>query len=122
MYRSLESHDHTVRSGQTGNLRPLEAGFFHPLPAVRAGEVEPAGRFDEHVEAHQQPERILLPRVVDEGFVDDDRTLRGQRLIRLAEEQPLLVQIPVVKNMPHDDHVARRQRVLEEISGVKAQQ
>ena len=120
MYRSLKSHDHAVRSGQTGDLRPLEPSFFHPLSAVRAGKVESAGRFDEHIEAHEQPERILFPRVVDESLVNDHRALRGQRVIGLPEEHPLLVQIPVVKNVSHDDHVTCRQGVFEEISWVKA--
>ena len=56
----LESHDHPVRSGQWRNLRAFEPDVFHPFAAVCTGEVESAVSFNEHVEAHEQPESVQL--------------------------------------------------------------
>ncbi|HSL05888.1 MAG TPA: hypothetical protein VK901_20425, partial [Nitrospiraceae bacterium] len=67
----LESYDHAVRSGQTLYTRTLEPDVFHPLAAICASEVESAVGFNEHVQAHKQPERILLARVVNERFMHD---------------------------------------------------
>src|SRR5262245_51355656 len=71
-WAALISHHHPIRPRQPLHLRPPEPHFLHPFAAVRAGEVEPAVCFDEHVEAHEEPESILLARVVDEGFVHDE--------------------------------------------------
>lgn len=41
-------------------------------------EIGAAARFDQHLEAHQQAERVLASFVVDNGFIDDQRRLRRE--------------------------------------------
>ena len=76
--------------------------------------------FNEHVEAHEQPECVLFARVVDQGFMDDYRAAGRQDIVGLAKKHHLFVQVPVMENVPHDDHIALRQWIFEEIPWVKA--
>src|SRR5262245_44875321 len=62
---------HPVRPIQAFDAGTLEPDILHPLAAIHAGEVESPVGFDEHVQAHEQTESILLPCVVDKGFVHD---------------------------------------------------
>src|SRR4029078_10393108 len=100
----LESHDHTVRPDQALYAGPLDPDIFHPLPAVRPGEVESAMGFNEHIEAHEQPKGIVLTGVVDKGLVNDHRSAERQRVVGLAKEHHFFVQVPVVEDMAHDNH------------------
>src|SRR5450432_3201925 len=54
-----DADHHRVRPHQVLDARLAKAGFFHPALAVSAGVVESGRRFDQHVEAHHQAERIL---------------------------------------------------------------
>ena len=62
-----------------------EADFGHPRLTIGAGVIKAAPRFDEHVQTHQQAERIRAALIVDEGFVNNERAVRGQGVIRLAQ-------------------------------------
>ena len=57
--RLLDADDHRVGPDQVLDVALAEAGLLHPAAAVGAGVVEAAGRLDQHVEAHQQAERVL---------------------------------------------------------------
>src|SRR5262245_50196830 len=61
---SLDPDHHRVGADERHDAGLPEAGVLHPPPAVRPRVVEAAGRLDEHVEAHQKAERVLLPIVV----------------------------------------------------------
>src|SRR5688572_7314718 len=82
----LEADDHPVRSRQRLHEGPAIPCFLHPFAAIRAGEIEASVRFDEHVQTHEQAERILFPGVVDERFMHDQSAFRRERLVRLAQE------------------------------------
>src|SRR5687768_13709895 len=62
----LDTDDHRVGPDEVFDARLAEAGFLEPPAAVGAAEVEAAGRFDQHVEAHQQAEGVLPAFVVDD--------------------------------------------------------
>ena len=66
---------------------------------------------DEHVQAHEQPEGVLRPIVVDDGFVNNQGASLGQRVMGFLEERQLLLDVPIVKDVPHDEDVRRRERV-----------
>jgi len=51
--------------------------------------------------------------------MNDQGSSGCQRLIGLAKEHHLFVQVPVVEDMPHDDHITFRQWIFEEVSCVK---
>src|SRR5690349_14436126 len=51
--RLLDRDDHRIGAGERFDPRVAETGVAHPLLAVGAGVVEAAGRFDQHVQAHQ---------------------------------------------------------------------
>src|SRR5690242_20131764 len=53
----LDADDHRVGAGKVLDVRVAEAGFSKPALTFRARVVEPAGRLDQHVQAHEQPER-----------------------------------------------------------------
>ena len=68
------------------NTSFTETGFVHPSLAVRAGEIESTRRLNQHIEAHQEAERIFASFIVDQCFVDEQRSANRQRLIGLAQE------------------------------------
>ena len=88
-----------------------EARLLHPPLAVRARIVEASWRLDEHVQAHEQPEGVLRPVIVDDGFVDNQGASLGQRVMGFFEERQLLLDVPVVKDVPHDEDVRRGERI-----------
>src|ERR671932_1551129 len=57
-WRLLDAHDHRLGSGQRRHPGLAEPRVAHPGATLRPGVVEAARGFDEHVEAHEQPERI----------------------------------------------------------------
>ena len=101
------------------DARLAKAGLFHPALAVGAGVVEAAGGFDKHVQAHHQAERILGTVVIDDAFIDDERPASGEGFVRLANEQFLFLEIPVMEDVPHHDDVGARERIRKEASWVK---
>jgi len=56
-----------------------EPGVLKPSAAVGAGVVEPAFGLDQHVQAHQQSERVLASLVVDDGVVDYQRAIVSEK-------------------------------------------
>jgi len=96
-----------------------EARLLHPADAVGAGVVEATGRFDQHVEAHQQAEGVFLPGIVDDRVVNDHRAACGQGGIGLAQQHPLRLEIPVVENVAEQQDVGAWQVVLEEVAAVE---
>ena len=114
----LDADHHGVRPRQGFDVASGESDLGHPTPAVCASEVEPKS-LDEHVETHQQTECVLTPVIVDDRFMNDKRPTCGQGVERLLEQLTLLIEIPVVQDVAHDEHVGMRQRVGEEIPAVK---
>src|SRR5687767_12559549 len=92
-----------------------EAHLLHPPLAVRARIVEASWRLYEHVQAHEQPEGILRPVVIDDGLVDNQRAALGQRVMGFFEERQLLLDVPVVQDVPHDEDVRGGERIFEEV-------
>src|SRR5215469_5897127 len=117
--RLLDPHDHRVRPDQMLNSRLAESGFLHPRDTVCARVIEPAGRLDEHVKAHQKTEGIGAPFIVDEGIVGNECSAFREGLIRLSDQHLLLFKVPVVEDVSHHDHVYSRQRVCEEAAGLE---
>src|SRR5919112_204726 len=93
----LDPHNHRIGSGEVLNKGLPEPRLLHPPLAVRARIVEASWRLYEHVQAHEQPEGILRPVVVDDGFVDDQGAALGQRVMGFFEERQLLLDVPVVQ-------------------------
>jgi hypothetical protein len=44
---------------------PVDGSTAHPTLAGGTGNVETAGRLDQHVQAHQQTESVFAPLVID---------------------------------------------------------
>src|SRR6266545_3316844 len=59
---SLDPDDHGIWPHQPLHARVAKPGLPHPRHAVRARVVEAARRLDQHVQAHQEPERVLAAR------------------------------------------------------------
>ena len=82
---SFDANHHGVGADERFDVRLLESGFLHPTLTVSARIVEAAGRFDQHVEAHQETEHVAFPLIVDDRLVDDERPAGGQRFPGLSE-------------------------------------
>ena len=92
---------------------------MHPLGAFGRRVIGAAWRFDQHVQAHQQAERVLAAIVVDDCLVDDERAADWQSRISLVDQRPFLIEIPIVQHMAHDQHVGLRERVGKEVAGLE---
>lgn len=99
----------------------VEACLLHPSHAVDGGVVEAAVGLDHHVQAHQQPESVLPARVVDDRLVNDERTTLRQGVIRLGDQQALLLQVLVVQDMSHHQHVGPGQQIGKEVARVEGE-
>jgi hypothetical protein len=117
----LVGNDHGVAGYQRFDSQIAEAGFLHPSDAVRRREVEPTGRHDQHIEARQQTRGSGTPLIVDESFVNDERTVRWQRGLSLLQQHLLCWKIPIVQNAAHDDDLGGRQWVSKKIPRIELQ-
>ena len=99
---------------------PGEAYRSAPAIEIGTGEVECVPELDQHVERHQQAERVLAPRVVDDVLHDCERSARRKRVIRCFYEMHLLLEIPIVKDHSHRHDVGLRERLGKEIQGPRS--
>ena len=97
------------------DFKAFESHLAAPLAEVRAAEVEGFAEFNEHVQRHEQPLHILAPRIVNERFDGHQRAAGRQGVVGRADEVHLSLQIPVVQNHAHGDHVRLGQGFTEEI-------
>ena len=114
----FDADDHGFGADQMLHPGFAEAGLAHPGTTLGARIVESPGSLDEHVQAHQETERIL-PGFVNEPFEDDECPLARQRGMCLGNQHLLLDQVPIVEDVPHQQHVGGGQRVGEEIAGLE---
>jgi hypothetical protein len=63
-----------------------------------------------------RPAKFFPALIVNQVLVDDKRSAIGQRLIRLPQQRPLLVETPVVQDHPHDQHIRLREWFFEEVA------
>src|SRR5215510_1094211 len=106
----------TVGFVERNDLEPFEARFAAPVPEVGAREIERVAELNEHVQRHEQPEDVLAPRVVDQRLDGDEGTTGRQGIVGEADEVPLLLEVPVVEDHAHRDHIGLWQRVAQEIT------
>ena len=71
-----DDHGDRIRERLDAGLR--EPGFAHPSLAIGPSKVETTRGLNQHIQAHQQPLSVLAPFVIDDGFIDDQRSTRGQ--------------------------------------------
>jgi len=64
--------------------------------------------------------KIFTPLVIDQGFDGDERAAGRERIVGRADKLHLFLQVPIVQNHPHRDHVSLGQWVLKEIAGCNA--
>src|SRR3954467_3136201 len=117
----LQADHHGVGPHEVLGARAAESCVSHPSHAVGGGVVEAMLGLDEHVQAHQQSERVLGSIVVDNGLVDDQRAPLGQPVVCLPDQQPLLVQSPVVEDVSHQDNISFGELVCEEVTADKSE-
>ena len=99
--------------------RFAEPGLFHPTHAIRSGVIESGGRLDQHVQAHEQTESILGPVVVDDAFINDQRTPARKGFLGFANQELLFFQAPIVQDVPHHNDVSIGERIAEKTPRVK---
>src|SRR3954470_23335416 len=59
------------RAGERHDVYLFEPGLFAPSGEVAACEIKGVAELDQHVERHEQPERVLAASVVDDVLDDD---------------------------------------------------
>src|SRR5262249_28556610 len=116
----LDAHHHGVVADQVHDRGLAKPDLAHPACAVRAGVVEAAAGLDQHVQAHEETEGVPAALVVDDRLVDDQRASGIERRVRLAQEHSLLVEVPVVEDVTHDEDVGAGQGIGEEVPGLEA--
>src|SRR5437773_172660 len=100
--------------------RAAESHRGHPRAAIRSRVIEPALRLDQHVQAHKKPESIPPPIVIDDRVEHDERPAVRKRLVRLRDEPPLFVEVPVVEDVSHDENIPLWERIREEVPRLEA--
>src|SRR3989442_8057720 len=63
---------------------------------------------------------MLAALIINERLKDDQGATGGQCLIGLGHQPDLLLEIPVMEDLAHDEHIGGRQWVLEEVARVEA--
>jgi hypothetical protein len=106
---------HRIWPVEMFDARLFEAGLAHPGGALRTRVPEPAARLDQHIQAHQQPKGVGPALVVDDGVEDDERPVRRQSVVGLAEQHLLAGQVPVTQEMAQDDNVRAGKRLSEKV-------
>jgi hypothetical protein len=99
-------------AGEVEDFVAFESCFFAPAPEVRAAEIKRIAELDEHVEGHQQAEGVFAPLVVDDVFDGDERAVLRQRVVGRLDQLFLFLEIPVVQNHSHGNHIRFWQRSL----------
>ena len=112
----------TIESGPTsGSTRLwLKPAARIPTLAIASGIVEAAARLDQHVKAHQQPERVLTPVIVNNRFMHNQCAPDRKRLVGFGQERLFLFEVPVMENMAHNQDICSGQWILEEIARLEA--
>jgi hypothetical protein len=75
---------------ESGPARGSTSVSLKPTPRIHASksapvQSKPPVRLDPHVQAHEQPERVLPAPVVDDGVEDDERPVGRQGGVGLGE-------------------------------------
>jgi hypothetical protein len=83
-------------TSQMQDFVALEPRLSTPAPEVFAREVEGVSELDKHVERHQQAERILPPRIINEVLDCDEGPVVRQRLVGEPSEMFFPLQVPVM--------------------------
>jgi len=112
--------DHRGRPYERLDARFGKACLVQPLLTIGSRVVETTGGFYQHVETHEEPERVLSSRIVDDRVVDDERSTVRQCLICTRDQRALLAEIPVMKDMAHDDDVSFGEWITEKVAGLES--
>ena len=88
-WASFEADDHGMPINQGFGANSLKPGFLHPPGAVGTGEIETAVGRDQHIEARDQAGRVAAAGIIDQALVDDQRSARRKRLMRLRQQHLL---------------------------------
>jgi hypothetical protein len=96
-------------------LKP--ASFIHAMQSAPAWSNPPG---NQHIETHQQTERIAGTIVVNDGVIDDERAPWIQGCEGFGDQRLFLFVIPVVQNMAHGEDVDAGQILREEVAGLEA--
>src|ERR1700688_4807991 len=99
--RLLVRNCRTRRAFEMDHLKALKAYFAAPPAEIRPGIVEGIAEFDEHVQRHEQSEKIFAAGVVNQGLNSDQGAARRQGVVSCADQVHLLFQVPVVENHSH---------------------
>jgi hypothetical protein len=99
-------------AGEVENFVPFESCFFAPAPEIGAAKVKGVAKFDQHVERHQEAKGVFAPLVIDDILHGDERAVLRQRVVGRLDQLFLFLEIPVVQNHSHGNHIRFWQRSL----------
>jgi hypothetical protein len=90
-------------AGWTGERQDVylpEACLFAPCGEVGAREVKRVAELDQHVERHEEAERVFAAGVVDDVLDDDVGPALRQRVVGRLDQLLLPLEVPVVRLIP----------------------
>ena len=85
-----------------------KAGISCPGNTVGTSIIEAAPGLDQHVQAHEKPRQVRSPRVINQEFIDYQRSTFFERGMRLADQHTFRGKVPVVQDQSHHQHVGPR--------------
>ena len=93
------------RTGKWHDVYFFEPGLFAPAGKVAAREIKRVAELDQHVERHHQPERVFTASVINDVLDCNESATLRQRVVGGLDQMHLVLEVPVVEDQPHGDHV-----------------
>src|SRR5215510_7051389 len=116
-YGSLVRYGGTRRTTQRDHLGATKSNLPTPPVEVPTCKVKRVAKLDKHIERRHQAKGVAPSLVIDQGLDHDKSAALRQGVVRGSNELHLLLQLPIVHNHPHGNHVRFRQGITEEIQG-----
>src|SRR5262249_55446005 len=113
-YRSLVRYGGTRRTTQRDHLGATKSNFPTPPVEVPTRKVKRVAKLDKHIERRHHAEGVAPSLLIDQGLEHDKSAALWPGVGRGANQLHLL-QIPIVQNQAHGNHVRFRQGITEEI-------
>src|SRR5262249_46068591 len=114
-YRSLVRYGGTRGATQRDHLGATESNLPTPPVEVPTRKVKRVAKLDKHIERCHQTKGVAPSLVIDQGLDHDKSAALWQGVIRGSNELHLLLQIPIVQDHAHGNHVRFRQGITEEV-------
>src|SRR5215468_9413254 len=113
--RSLVRYGGARGTTQRDHLGAMKSNLPTPPVEVPTRKVKRLAKLDKHIERRHQAKGVAPSLVIDQGLDHDKSAVLWQGVVRGSNELHLLLQIPIVQDHAHGNHVRFRQGITEEV-------